>query len=84
MNKTDLIDKVAVNIDISRTSAAHIIEDVLENITNSLRNGDTVRLSGFGTFSVSNRAERIGRNPKTGERITSPPRVTRALRLVKA
>lgn len=72
VNKTDLIDKVAVTTELNKTSAARAVEAVLEIIAGTLREGDTVTLSGFGTFSVSNRAERTGRNPRTGEMITIP------------
>ena len=69
MNKTELIDKVAVSIDLNKATAARAVEAVLTNITNSLRNGEPVTLSGFGTFSVTNRSARTGRNPRTGEPI---------------
>jgi DNA-binding protein HU-beta len=72
VNKTDLIDKVAVTTELNKTSAARAVEAVLEIIAGTLREGDTVTLSGFGTFSVSNRSERSGRNPRTGEMITIP------------
>jgi DNA-binding protein HU-beta len=72
VNKTDLIDKVAVTTELNKTSAARAVEAVLDIIAGTLREGDTVTLSGFGTFSVSNRAERTGRNPRTGEMITIP------------
>ena len=70
MNKTELIDKVAESTDLSRVAATRAVEAVLDVITSSLRTGDTITLSGFGTFSVSNRAARTGRNPRTGEAIT--------------
>ena len=72
MNKTDLIDKVAESTELSKTSAIRAVEAMLDVITGTLRNGDSVTLSGFGTFSVSNRAPRSGRNPRTGEPITIP------------
>ena len=72
VNKTDLIDKVAVTTELNKTSAARAVEAVLDIIAGTLREGNSVTLSGFGTFSVSNRAERTGRNPRTGEMITIP------------
>lgn len=72
VNKTDLIDKVAVTTDLNKTAAARAVDAVLDIIAVSLREGDSVTLSGFGTFSVSNRAQRAGRNPRTGEMITIP------------
>jgi DNA-binding protein HU-beta len=72
VNKTDLIDRVAVSTELNKASAARAVEAVLDTIANTLRDGDSVTLSGFGTFSVSNRSARTGRNPRTGELITIP------------
>ena len=69
MNKTDLIDKVAQSADINKTSASRAVEAIFNTIATSLREGDSVTLTGFGTFSVSNRSARNGRNPRTGETI---------------
>jgi len=69
VNKTELIDKVAQATDLNKASAMRTVEAVFNIIANSLRNGDAVTLSGFGTFSVGNRAARTGRNPRTGEAI---------------
>ncbi|MCR4346489.1 MAG: HU family DNA-binding protein [Sulfuricaulis sp.] len=72
VNKTDLIDRVSVSTELNKTSAARAVEAVLDIIAGTLRDGDSVTLSGFGTFSVSNRSQRTGRNPRTGEMITIP------------
>ena len=72
VNKTDLIDRVAESTELNKTSAARAVEAVLDIIAGTLRQGDSVTLSGFGTFSVSSRSERAGRNPRTGEMITIP------------
>ncbi|MEM7196370.1 MAG: HU family DNA-binding protein [Pseudomonadota bacterium] len=69
MNKADLIDAVASAADITKTDAASAVDAVFDSITNALKNGDTVSLIGFGTFSTSARAARTGRNPRTGETI---------------
>lgn len=69
MNKTDLISDVADSAGISKTDAGRAIDAVFETITGSLKKGDEVRLVGFGTFSVSERAASTGRNPRTGETI---------------
>jgi nucleoid DNA-binding protein len=69
MNKADLIDKIAAGCDISKTQAATAIDTTVESITSSLRKGDRVALIGFGTFSVSARKARNGRNPQTGATI---------------
>ena len=69
MNKTDLIDKIAAGADISKTKAKDALEALLDAVTASLKDGDAVQLVGFGTFKVSERAARTGRNPQTGEAI---------------
>ncbi len=69
MNKAELIERLAESTEMNKTVATRVIETALEIITNTLRSGDTVTLSGFGTFTVTNRAPRTGRNPRTGEPI---------------
>ncbi|AGF49061.1 HU family DNA-binding protein [Candidatus Kinetoplastidibacterium galati] len=69
MNKTELIDHIAVNAGISKASANRAIDSFLDAIKNTMKKGDTVTLVGFGSFAVSTRAERTGRNPRTGETI---------------
>ena len=70
MTKADLIDKVADDTNISKAEAGRLVNSVLDNMTSSLAGGDTVTLVGFGTFSVSSRAARMGRNPQTGAAIS--------------
>lgn len=72
MNKAELIDKVAVAAELNKASATRAVEAVLDSIAGTLKSGDQVTLSGFGTFSVSSRAARTGRNPRTGESISIP------------
>lgn len=72
MNKDDLIGKVATTINLSRAEAAKSVDAVFSNISSSLKNGNEVRLVGFGTFLVVNRAASKGRNPRTGEPIQIP------------
>lgn len=67
MNKTDLIDKVASVAEVSKNDANRVVNAVIQVITDALMTGDGVTIVGFGTFKVSQRAERPGRNPKTGE-----------------
>ena len=69
MNKTDLIDSMAENAGISNAAAKKALESFLENIEKSLKKGDRVSLVGFGSWSVSKRAAREGRNPQTGKTI---------------
>ncbi|MCE1181997.1 MAG: HU family DNA-binding protein [Rhodocyclales bacterium] len=66
MNKTELIDQIAVSADISKAAAARALDATVESIKQALKNGDTVNLIGFGTFYVGERAARTGRNPRTG------------------
>ena len=72
MNKQDLVSKVADTADISKTKAASAVDAVIDAIKGSLKKGDPVRLVGFGTFSVADRAATTGRNPRTGEPIKIP------------
>ncbi len=69
MNKADLIDAVADSADLSKADATRAVDAVLDGITSALKQGNTVSLVGFGTFSVKHRAARTGRNPRTGETI---------------
>ena len=69
MNKTQLVDAVAVKSELSKNDAHKALEAVLEVITEQLAQGETVTFVGFGTFKVNNRAARTGRNPRTGEEI---------------
>ena len=70
MNKTDLIEHIAADADISKAAATRALESALDTITAALKKGDAVSLVGFGTFEVSQREERSGRNPATGAAIT--------------
>ncbi|MDB4521980.1 HU family DNA-binding protein [Gammaproteobacteria bacterium] len=69
MNKSEMIDMVAEAADISKAAAGRAVDAVFDGITGSLKGGDSVTLVGFGTFSISDRAARSGRNPRTGETI---------------
>jgi DNA-binding protein HU-beta len=69
MNKGELIESVAAAADLSRAEATRAVDAVIDTVTRSLSNGDTVSLVGFGTFTVKKRAARTGRNPRTGEAI---------------
>lgn len=69
MNKSELIEHIAQQADISKAAAARALEAVIGGIQTSLKKGDTVSLLGFGTFAVSTRAARTGRNPRTGAEI---------------
>ena len=70
MNKGDLINRVVESANLTKTQATEAVNTILEAIGDSLKEGDKVAVVGFGTFSVSNRPARTGRNPQTGETIT--------------
>ena len=70
MNKTELIAAVAEKADLSKKDADAAVAAVLDAVTAALADGDKVQLIGFGTLEVRERAERQGRNPKTGEAMT--------------
>lgn len=72
MNKNDLIAKVAEAADLSKADSGKAVDAVFESITGALSDGGDVRLVGFGTFAVANRAATKGRNPRTGEEIDIP------------
>lgn len=69
MNKSELIDAIASAADLPKNKAAAALEGFTKSITEALAAGDSVTLTGFGVFSVSNRAARTGRNPQTGETV---------------
>lgn len=69
MNKAELIDAIASGADISKVKAGEVIDAFVTTVTSALKNGDTVTLVGFGSFTTAERAARTGRNPATGEEI---------------
>lgn len=69
MNKSDLIDAIAAEADISKASAGRALDAVVAAVAHALKGGATVSLVGFGTFYASERAARTGRNPRTGAEI---------------
>tara|TARA_B100002049_G_scaffold74448_1_gene54689 strand:+ start:22379 stop:22648 length:270 start_codon:yes stop_codon:yes gene_type:complete len=69
MNKSQLIEQIAVGADISKVAAGKALDTLTDSITGALKEGDDVALVGFGTFSVRERSARSGRNPQTGETI---------------
>lgn len=70
MNKTDLVEVVALKTGMTKTAAEAAVKAVNEAIAEALAAGDKVQIIGFGTYSVKTRAAREGRNPKTGEAMT--------------
>ena len=69
MNKTDLIEHIAKNADISKAAAGRALDALMSGVKSTLKKGGSVTLVGFGTFAVAKRAARTGRNPRTGEAI---------------
>ena len=69
LNKTELIEHIAEQADISKAAAARALEAVIGGVKTTLKKNNTVSLVGFGTFSVGKRAARSGRNPRTGAAI---------------
>ena len=69
MNKTDLVNVVADQTQLSKKDVDAVVSATIGAITSALKNGDKVQLIGFGTFEVKESAERDGRNPATGEAI---------------
>ena len=69
MNKSQLVDAVAADSDLSKADAGRAVESVLATVTKTLKKGDEVSITGFGKFSVVKRAARQGVNPRTGEKV---------------
>ncbi len=70
--KAHIVENVADNVDLTKKQAGDAVESVFDFITSTLAGGDRVQIPGFGSFSVSERAARKGRNPQTGKEITIP------------
>ena len=82
MNRADLVEKIAAGTKPSKADATRVLDVMLGTIKESLKKGQKVTLIGFGTFSVSNRKERMGHNPRTGEAIRIP--ATNSLKFIAA
>jgi len=74
VTRADLAEAVYREIGLSRTESAALVEAVIDQIIDALIRGEVVKLAGFGTFTLRNKNERIGRNPKTGEEVPITPR----------
>jgi len=72
MNKDQIIESLRSKLNVSKKTAKEALELILDEIKNSLKKGEEVALSGFGTFRVSKRAARQGVNPRTGQKIQIP------------
>jgi integration host factor subunit alpha len=74
VTRADLCEAVYQKVGLSRTESAQLVERVLQEITDCLEKGETVKLSSFGSFIVRSKGQRVGRNPKTGEEVPISPR----------
>jgi integration host factor subunit alpha len=74
LTRADLTEAVFNAVGMSRNESAQMVEDLLEELAATLSRGETVKLSSFGTFQVRNKAQRVGRNPKTGDEVPIAPR----------
>jgi DNA-binding protein HU-beta len=84
MTKAEIIEKMGKDADISNSAAKKALESFIDSVKKTLKKGNKVTLVGFGTFSVSKRAARKGRNPRTGETIKIKASKTPKLRVAKA
>ncbi len=74
LTRMDLSEAVFREVGLSRNESAQLVESVLQHISDALVQGEQVKLSSFGTFSVRDKGARVGRNPKTGEEVPIDPR----------
>jgi len=74
LTRADLTEAVFQAVGLSRNESAQMVEDMLEEISAALARGETVKLSSFGTFTVRQKLQRMGRNPKTGDEVPIAPR----------
>lgn len=74
VTRAHLSEAVYREVGLSRAESAQLVDHVLEEVCAALANGETVKLSSFGTFAVREKGERVGRNPKTGEEVPISPR----------
>lgn len=74
LTRMDLTEAVFQEVGLSRNESAQLVESVLQHMSDALVSGESVKISSFGTFSVRDKAARIGRNPKTGDEVPIHPR----------
>lgn len=74
LTRADLADSVHESLGLSRADSAQLVESVLGHMCDSLADGENVKISGFGSFILRDKGERIGRNPKTGVEVPIAPR----------
>jgi integration host factor subunit alpha len=74
ITRAQLSEAVYEEVGLSRNESADLVESVLDEMSNSLTEGDSVKISSFGSFTVRQKSQRMGRNPKTGEEVPILPR----------
>lgn len=74
LTRADLADTINRKIGLSRADSLNLVEQIIDRMTDSLMKGDNVKISGFGSFVLRDKKERIGRNPKTGVEVPITPR----------
>ena len=74
ITRAELSESIHKNVGLSRNDSSDLLEMVLNEISTSLSNGESVKIASFGSFSVRQKKERLGRNPKTGEEVPITPR----------
>ena len=74
ITRADLAEAVYEQVGLSRNESAELVESVIDEMTSALVDGDNVKISSFGSFSIRQKGERVGRNPKTGVEVTITPR----------
>ena len=74
MNKAQLVEAIALDTNISKIEARKAVDSLIRVMVQTLREGDRITLTGLGTFSVRQKSERTGRNPRTGALVKIPPR----------
>jgi len=74
VTRANLAETIYTQVGLSRNESADLLESVLERLASALQSGDSVKISGFGTFSVRQKGRRVGRNPKTGVEVPILPR----------
>ena len=74
LTRADLADAINRSVGLSRADSSRMVESIIDMITDSLADGNQVKLTGFGTFTLRDKNERMGRNPKTGDAVPITPR----------
>src|SRR5579859_7761844 len=72
MTKADLIEEVSKMVELTRKDSEVVVDTIFDSIVHSLRSGDKIEIRGFGSFRTRQRKSRVGRNPKTGDRVDVP------------